>query len=539
MLDWLRRRFGGSKWDLSATAAPWEPDRPAIAAAIEAGLLDDGSGLADSGMELPDEDRVSAADGVRYAAGARDGIALFHMDAVDDPDIAARMLDQLRAVLDDDGLPGLPDLYAALAGQSALSWIDELAAGLTAAPQPDANRLYALGLFLVSQAPDREAVKAGIAMLGMLALEDDDLALLRLLGSHDEFTLYAAVAIAAHSDSPEQELWSLARRVTGWGRIHAVNRLVGTDDIVVRAWLLREGFKNDVMERYLAFPCVVGGDLAGALAEEQVDQDLLVSAGQLLAVLLEDGGPTPGMESWEEGFEAVGRWLDHVARAPRPPLAVLPALAAIADGARRPGAFLGGADGSTLARLADDLRSQPHWEDWVRPGLESQGESFEEAVAAAAAIGLDLQAVWRARLTADAARPWVELLELALDDGDDDDDQDLLAELVDAADRLLPADPAAAEPADGLFPVTPAGRILTALLQGLPRCPGKGGGLVLSGLHSPVRMHRNLALRVLVAWPHDRWPADAHERVAWLLAHDDDDTVRSNAAAAWGGVAEA
>lgn len=311
MLDWLRSRFQDPAWDLSAPTLPWDASRPALAAVIEEALLSDGSGLADSSMLLPDDEEAAEAAGLPFVPGGRDGVATFHLPQITDDEAVEAVLPALRAVLADGGLAGLPALYEALCAHSTLSWVDELGEALGEEPEPDPNRVFALGLLLATQAPDREPVKAGIALIGMLDLGEDELAMLRLLGCHDELALFVAVAIGASSDEAEGELWSMAQRLQGWGRIQVVTRLVESEDEELQDWLLREGWDNTVDPRYLALPCAVGGRLAAALEPDRVDPELLAAAGRLLAVLLLPGGPVPGIEAWEEGPQALSSWLVH------------------------------------------------------------------------------------------------------------------------------------------------------------------------------------------------------------------------------------
>jgi len=81
-------------------------------------------------------------------------------------------------------------------------------------------------------------VAAGIVLLG-LAGDARDRELLLLLGTLEELTLYAAVALQRSQPDRDQAIYALARRVDGWGRIQAVEQLRGTQDPEIRAWLLR------------------------------------------------------------------------------------------------------------------------------------------------------------------------------------------------------------------------------------------------------------------------------------------------------------
>ncbi|MCK6506028.1 hypothetical protein L6R53_22035 [Myxococcota bacterium] len=530
MRDWLERRFGRPEWDLARAALPWG-DAPGLAQFLETQLGPGGERLPHSGMPLPDDERVSLADGVRFAAGARDGIALHHLDAVDEPEVAQEVVRLLRDVLADGGLARLPELYAAMVAHRALTWVDQLGPGIARAPQPDPNRLYALALWLATQAPDREPVKAGIAMLALLELDGDELGLLRLLGSHDEFTLYAVVALSAQSEEPEQELWSLARRVTGWGRIHAVQRLCDTGDPEIKDWLLREGFRNDVTDRYLALSCAVAGDLALALADP-VDDALLFAATDLLGALIEPAGPTAGMEAWEEGALAVARWMDRLGERAQPPLSAVAVLARIVEAAGEDEAPWPPDVAPELAGRARVLLADPRWRARVLAGLAPDSAVFPQAVAAATALGMDTFDAWLRRLDPGDPVPWDGAIDAA-------GSRQRLALVLDRVADLLPADLVAGEDRRHWVPATAAGRVLSTLLSALAAHPGLGGDHLLAGLQSPLAQHRNLALRALVGWPQSAWPDGAHERVARLAQEDPEPTVRENALAAWGVAAEA
>src|SRR5262245_54058838 len=113
-------------------------------------------------------------------------------------------------------------------------------------------------LTFTREAPDREPVKIAVALIGFVR-DPQDRALVRTLGRHDELTLYAVVA-AAKLGEPDRDVFEIARHVDGWGRIQAVRRLARTRDSQIKAWLLREGYKNWVMHEYAAYICAVTGD---------------------------------------------------------------------------------------------------------------------------------------------------------------------------------------------------------------------------------------------------------------------------------------
>ena len=117
-----------------------------------------------------------------------------------------------------------------------------------------------VGHWLAATATERGPVKLGIALLGVAGV-GSAAGLLRTLGAHDEFTLYAAVAFGNGVEDGESEIWSLATVVDGWGRIHCVERLRHTSDPAIRRWILRTGFRNSVMYEYLAYIAATTGGL--------------------------------------------------------------------------------------------------------------------------------------------------------------------------------------------------------------------------------------------------------------------------------------
>ena len=57
------------------------------------------------------------------------------------------------------------------------------------------------------------------------------------------------VGLMNSGDDRELSLWALACLVNGWGRIHIIERLAETRDEQIKAWMLRDGFQNEIMLR--------------------------------------------------------------------------------------------------------------------------------------------------------------------------------------------------------------------------------------------------------------------------------------------------
>jgi len=113
-------------------------------------------------------------------------------------------------------------LRAALADKPALRLADALGVQLRRRDLP-AHWLRAVGLWLAEFGTGRHAVASGIVLLG-LAGDERDRDLLLLLGTLEDLTLYAVVALARTQPDRDRAVFELARRVQAWGRIQAVER---------------------------------------------------------------------------------------------------------------------------------------------------------------------------------------------------------------------------------------------------------------------------------------------------------------------------
>lgn len=301
-------RFRTEAWDLAALSPPWG-ERPSIYEHVLSGRPGD----------LPDE--PTGAE-VRFAPGAMDGVLGHHAEPGDATLRAKQLVKALRDLLSSATARNFAHLYEIATREPLLPVIDFFLEEVSEeSASLDVERFVTLARCLVHEAADRDAVKLGMAMLGLVrgegAADAEDDEALRMLGLHDELTLYAVVALLARGTS-ERTLFEMAQQVRGWGRIEIVERLEETRDPEIQSWLLREGWQNDVMVEYTALPCAMAGGLAEALGAERVDDALLRGAGEILVALIH-GPPGPGIEAYPEAHEAVARFVAHVTRTPITP----------------------------------------------------------------------------------------------------------------------------------------------------------------------------------------------------------------------------
>ena len=508
-------------WSLDGVAAPWG-DRPSLHDFIKSRLDPDTGRLTAQGVALPDE--KPREGGVSWAPGALDGVLGHHVAPGEgDGDAAvSRAADALVALLERATSERAAALYAALTADGALSLVDPLVAALATRQDVDAERLHAVARWLATGAADRDPVKVAIALLGALrAVGERDV--VTTFARHEEFTLYAIVALQNMSgDVPhDRVLLDVARHVDGWGRVHCVERLDGSSDDEVRAWMLREGYRNDIMWEYTALACARTGGLLEALRLPQPDDALLMGAGDLLTTLMNHGGPAEAIESYPDGAEATSLFLRHLAARETLPLAHLLHAQSIRrflveendESPARDEALGWPARRDELLALADDVIARPSWRALVLEELEHPDrERFWNAATAAKSLGIDPWERFFARTAAGEDFWWNLTSELT---------PARAVRVVGLAERTLPLAEIAAAPADPPpGPTWVASMALATVVQALGRYAGLGWPLLRASLRSGAPRNQLPALGSLSAWPRGMWPEDAEALVEAIAANE-------------------
>ncbi|GAB3411216.1 hypothetical protein GCM10027569_27650 [Flindersiella endophytica] len=457
----------------------------------------------DGGHPLPDEQ--VGGDRPLLSSVVQDGIESHHFTpepATGVPELS----DEIAAAAGARTPERLATLHDQLAARRAMRVVDELLDELRDRDLPAAN-LRLLARTLCETGTHREAVKLAIAVLGTVA-DDRDRELLLLLGALEEFTLFAAVALHNSQEDRHRAVFELAQRVENWGRIHTVERLRGAPDQDIKAWLLREGFRNGIMHEYTAHLAATTGDLYDALLDEHVDDALLDGAGAILAALA-TGGPAEGLRHYPDGLAATHRYLDLIAGA-------APTLDRLAE-IQRLNRLLGEPNETlpwqeperhAVAARLDALLARTIWRQVARDGLANPvgPYGFDQALSCASDLGIPIH---------------------------------------DAAIAQLESHPFNAYVWQTLFGATPAeqvqelvrfgkeyeaDRALAAVVWQLRDFPGVGLRLIKTALRNRTPRARWSAVRTLTAWPEGTLDATAIGEIRHVLRHEPDEELVGEAA---------
>ncbi|MBQ1854968.1 MAG: hypothetical protein II137_00060, partial [Anaerovibrio sp.] len=244
---------------------------------IKEALLHDGT--------LPEDFvlRQMPEQGLRFADGAIDGTVRYHMGPTKNPDISA-----LTLVLEMASQERFKDSANALIthfqnGGVMLPVMDALQDWVF--DHPEKLSPEALGRFcmtLLVQSEDVESVKFAITILELLDREETQELkdILLVLAASEELTLFCLFLLSSFEDG-NALIYSVAKRLKGWGRIHAVSMLKPENDDMAQ-WLLQEGWRNEIMPEYSAIVAIKRGGLLDKLEANNAAKEDFQLAGELI-----------------------------------------------------------------------------------------------------------------------------------------------------------------------------------------------------------------------------------------------------------------
>ena len=262
-------------------------------------------GKLEEGFSLPE---LEAENGIRFADGAMDGITYYHMGRshIDEAgtDLMIKALKHTAA----GDYENADTAFAELSGQfRAISIIDDVQGYIIEhTDELPAENVFQTALYLITNSKDRESVKFGLSILELFKVNEESVKeVIRNIGLSDEFTIFAVWNMLKW-DNANEEVFNLIRKVRGWGRVHALEKLE-PETPEIGEWILLNGLDNDVMASYSALTVWEKADVEKRL-QEQINQDEFRAIGNLFIALL-DEGPVPGISEIENAETYILKYL--------------------------------------------------------------------------------------------------------------------------------------------------------------------------------------------------------------------------------------
>lgn len=245
-----------------------------------------------------------------FADGALDGMTMYHMMGADlDEAEKVKMWKMIKLISDGEVAQADAALEEFSKKHRALSVIDDFENMIREnRHELSAANIYRYAIRLVTESSDKECVKYGLEMLELFTLKDENVKdMIRILGLSDEFTLFA-VFMMYQWENANEEIFRLARKVKGWGRIHAIEKLEPETE-EIREWLLKEGIDNCILPDYSALTCFEKAEVTKRL-EGDLSGEEFQSIGRILKAMIVEG-PVPGISGVENRQEVLARYLEH------------------------------------------------------------------------------------------------------------------------------------------------------------------------------------------------------------------------------------
>ena len=258
--------------------------------------------------ELPEDFKLPPKDpnGVPWADGAMDGVYIYHT-VVNEEDIEPlkNIIFQISEGKFEEAQNNLEnlDFFMVSRRDPLLNWI------IQEQKQININNLCEFTISQLSTSKNIEVIKFCLCVLEIIKLETekDTIEKVKILALSDEFTLYC-LNILKNLKNSNEEIFEIAKKVKGWGRIYSVKYLKVTND-EIKEWILEEGCHNYIIPAYTAYTCAKKINLVEILNEDKISNKKFNDISYLMNALLDEEAIT-GISNLEDRELLIERYLE-------------------------------------------------------------------------------------------------------------------------------------------------------------------------------------------------------------------------------------
>ena len=267
---------------------------------IKSSIQSDGS--LPENFSLPQEE----TDGISWADGAMDGVFLYHTARNEDSiEPLKDIIFQISEGKFEEADNNLNNLNFSMVSIKIplLKWIFQERENI------NADNLYKFAISQLTTSKNKECIKFSLSVLSLIGVENEaeTLEKIKILALSDEFTLYC-LNIIEHLENSNNEIFEIAKKVKGWGRIHSIPYLEVTNN-EIKEWILEKGCHNEVVPSYTALTCAKKINLLEILNEENISNKRFNNISYLVAALLDEGAAT-GISALENKEVLIEKYLE-------------------------------------------------------------------------------------------------------------------------------------------------------------------------------------------------------------------------------------
>ena len=268
-----------------------------------------------SNGELPEDFKLPQKDpnGIPWADGAMDGVFIYHtVRNEENIDALKNIVFQISEGKFEEAQTNLDKLDFSMISRrySLLNWI------IQEEEKINLNNLYEFATFQLTNSKNIELIKFCLSVLTLMNIETDKdtIEKVKTLALSDEFTLYCldilvyCLDILVQLEDSNDEIFEIAKKVKGWGRIYIIEYLQATNN-EIKEWILEEGCHNNVLPAYTAYTCAKKINLVEILNEDKISNKKFNDISYLMNALLDESAIT-GISALENRELLIERYLE-------------------------------------------------------------------------------------------------------------------------------------------------------------------------------------------------------------------------------------
>ena len=268
-----------------------------------------------SNGELPEDFKLPSKNpnGIPWADGAMDGVFIYHtVRNEENIDALKNIVFQISERKFEDAQTNLDKLDFSMISRrySLLNWI------IQEEEKINLNNLYEFATFQLTTSKNIELIKFCLSVLTLMNIETDKdiIEKVKILALSDEFTLYCldilvyCLDILVQLEDSNEEIFEIAKKVKGWGRIYTIEYLQATNN-EIKEWILEEGCHNNVLPAYTAYTCAKKINLVEILNEDKISNKKFNDISYLMNALLDEEAIT-GISQLENRELLIERYLE-------------------------------------------------------------------------------------------------------------------------------------------------------------------------------------------------------------------------------------
>ena len=265
--------------------------------------------------ELPEDFKLPPKDpnGIPWADGAMDGVYIYHtVRKEEDIEALKSIVFQISEGKFEEAQTNLDKLDFSMVSRrsSLLNWI------VQEEEKINLNNLYKFATLQLTTSKNIELIKFCLSVLTLMNIETDKdtIEKVKTLALSDEFTLYCldilvyCLDILVQLEDLNEEIFEIAKKVKGWGRIYIIEYLQATNN-EIKEWILEEGCHNNVLPAYTAYTCAEKINLIEILNQDKISNKKFNDISYLMNALLDETAIT-GISALEDRELLIERYLE-------------------------------------------------------------------------------------------------------------------------------------------------------------------------------------------------------------------------------------